>query len=152
MESLRSANGEGVQEEHRPVDDHQRTGGDGIALPIALQDGIVPLVDHQGSGGHKGHAANQRDEGIEALLHQRVDHMTCGIGMGIGISVISEGFSSVADRCYSPIRRTPQMIVKPPMVPQTMRGREDKAPTTSYITMQQMAMAWRGRKRDLINC
>lgn len=47
-----------------------------------------------------------------------------------------------------PMSNTPQMIVKPPMVPHTMRGREDSAPSTSYITTQAMEMACRIQEKE----
>lgn len=50
-----------------------------------------------------------------------------------------------------PMSKTPQMIVKPPMVPHTMRGREESAPSTSYITMQAMEMAFGIQEKERLS-
>jgi len=84
--SLRPADAEGVQKEDGRIDDHQGSGSNGLALPVGVYV-AVPLIDDQGSGGHEQQAAGQREQGIQSLFHQRVDHMTLkefGIKVTIG--------------------------------------------------------------------
>lgn len=76
--SLRSANGESIQQKDSAVDDHQRAGGDGITLIIPSKEVqmVMPFIDDQGACSNEQDAAEQRDERIESLLHNRTDHMS----------------------------------------------------------------------------
>lgn len=76
--SLRSANGESIQQKDSAIDDHQGASGDGITLIIPPQKVhiVMPLVDDQSTWSDEQDAAEQWDERIETLLHNRTDHMS----------------------------------------------------------------------------
>lgn len=67
---------DGIDEEHRPVDDGQRTLGDGQSAPLGLEAAFPGLQDqHAGRDEHG--ASQQAEEQVDLLVDRVSEEMTC---------------------------------------------------------------------------